>query len=161
LALLPLVAVLFWLNNRPRERQSVGNLYLWQHAATVAPARLRLHRLRRHWLLVLQAAFMAAVIAALARPTVAWRARTVGFVFDLSASMAARSGNQSRLDLAKAHALALVPTLSSKRLRIITAGADATDRGEFRASEAIDAIRALTTAGGAAALADAIRLAHV
>src|SRR5262245_39188174 len=107
LGLIPLVAVLLWLNSRrPRDRQSVANLYLWQQAAVEAPARLRLRRVSKHWLLALQIAFMVAVVIALARPAITWRGANSAFVFDLSASMAAKADGRTRLDLAKDRAIA-------------------------------------------------------
>jgi Mg-chelatase subunit ChlD len=77
LAALPLIAVLLLVARRrvPRPRRAVANLYLWRQTTALDPARMALARLRRHRLLALQIAFMLAVIAALARPAINWRAR--------------------------------------------------------------------------------------
>jgi hypothetical protein len=161
--LVPLVAVLLWLNSRrPRDRQSVGNLYLWQQAAVQAPARLRFRRTWRHWLLVLQIAFMLAAIVALARPAVSRRGARAAFVFDLSASMAARSDGRPRIDLAKERALTTLAGLGG-RVRIVSAQSTAIDRGEFGASDdrAKDAIRAQMPTAAQSALLDGIRLARL
>lgn len=76
IAWLPLIALLLLVarHRAPRPRRAVANLYLWRQTTPLDPARLALTKFRRHRLLALQIAFMLAVIAALARPVMTWRA---------------------------------------------------------------------------------------
>jgi hypothetical protein len=158
---LPLAVLVFLLARRrdDRRRQSVGNLFLWRHEAPPDAVRLAAARPRRSWLAILQAAFLIVLIAALARPLATTRATRVTFVFDVSASMGARDGAGTRLDLARARALALIDELpASSRVRIVTARATPDDSGEFSARDPglRQRIAAIHPTAGSVAVEDAI-----
>lgn len=164
--LLLLVALILLLPRRPsaRVRRPVGNLYLWTQPVARDPVALALRRLRRHWLLLLQAAFMVAVIAALARPVLSWHPKQIVLIVDVSASMGALDGDVTRLDRARAAvrpALESVPRAS--RLRLITPGAVPADLGEFQRGDAalIQALGRLRSTGATADIAGAIRDARI
>ena len=163
--LLLLVALILLLPRRPsaRVRRPVGNLYLWTQPVARDPVALALRRLRRHWLLLLQAAFMVAVIAALARPVLSWHPKQIVLIVDVSASMGALDGDGTRLDRARA---AVRPILESvpraSRLRLIAPGAVPADLGEFqRGDAALTALGRLRPTGATADIAGAIRDARI
>src|SRR5688572_23139736 len=81
--------LLFTKRRRTLRRVPVANLYLWNDAAPSDAAALA-RRLRRHWLVIVQAAFLAAVALAIAQPIVASHPRTVAVILDRSVSMGAR-----------------------------------------------------------------------
>ena len=165
LLLLPLVAVLLFVARRQttRPRRAIANLYLWKETRPLDPASLAVRRLRKHRLLALQIAFMLAVIAALSRPAITWYSRQATFVVDISASMGAREGSTTRLELARRRAQEILDTLPSRtRVRLIAAGAVPTDLGEFAPADPRlpRALAALRPTAGAADLAGAIGMAH-
>ena len=164
LFLLPFVALLVLVARRQaiRPRRAVANLYLWRETRPLDPASLALRRLRKHRLLALQIAFMLAVIAALSRPSLTRDTRRATVVFDISASMGAREGSATRLDLARQRAYALLDAFSSRtRVRVIAAAAVPTDFGEFAPADPRlrRAIAALRPTAGAADLTAAIGMA--
>ena len=136
LALLPLILLLLFTRRRRAQRRvPVANLYLWNEAAP-SDATALARRLRRHWLVIVQAAFLAAVALAIAQPIVASHPRTVAVILDRSISMGARQDSATRFDLAKADALSVVQQLrGNTRVRLITADADPHVIGEFDASD--------------------------
>ncbi len=160
--LLLLVVLVLLLPRRPaaRARRMVGNLYHWTQPVARDPMALAVRRLRRHRLVLLQAAFMTAVIAALARPAVPWLPGRVVLVLDASASMGALDGDATRLDAARA---ALAPVLASlprgARVRLMVAGAFPADRGEFGPGDAAlaRALGAIRPSGGGADIASVVR----
>ena len=96
-----LIALYLW--ERSRRRVDVPSLLLWH---TVPEAIVRTSRFRPDWLFVLQCLLLLTLIAGLAdpyfvRPGAAGPGRAV-FVLDLSASMQAREGRETRFDLARA-----------------------------------------------------------
>lgn len=99
-----LIALYLW--ERARRRADVPSLLLWQ---AIPDAVMRTSRFRPDWLFVLQCLLLGALIAGLAdpyltaRPNPATVARCV-LVLDLSASMQAREGRDTRFDLAR-HAI--------------------------------------------------------
>jgi len=135
-ALWLLLVIAAWLllgrNQRARPQRPVGNLYLWSQPASSAPAHVAIRRIRRHWLILLQAAIMAALVLALARPTLSWQAPRVALVLDVSASMQARGPDGIRMDLAKQAARSVVESLPpGAQVLVITAGPVATLLGEY------------------------------
>src|SRR5438105_230169 len=88
LALLP-IPFLLARRRRPIAQRAVSNLYLWQTPVARESARPTLRRIRRDWLVVVQTAFIGAVILALTRPMLASSTLRVAFVVDVSASMGA------------------------------------------------------------------------
>ena len=97
-----LIALYLW--ERSRRRVDVPSLLLWQ---VVPDAVVRTSRFRPDWLFVLQCLLLTLLIAGLADPYLAMRTGgtqpgRAAFVVDLSASMQAREGRDSRFDLARA-----------------------------------------------------------
>lgn len=161
--LLAAVLLLLARNRTARPRRPVANLYLWAPPAPSAPAQLALRRLRRHWLVMLQAAIIAVIVFALARPLVSWRAQPVALIVDVSSSMGARDGEGTRLDLARHAARAALDALpGGARVRLVAAGAIPTDLGEFAARDPRlrRAIDGLSATAGSGDLARAIRTAR-
>ena len=145
-----------------RRRLAVSNLYLWRHDPDEPQLQVTLRRLRRHWLVMLQVAFMLAVIAALARPLVSWQAPRAVFIVDVSASMGARDGELTRIQLATSRAQEVLGGLPSGTLvRLISAGASPVDLGVFAVgSPALrQTIGALEATAGSSSLDEALRLA--
>lgn len=136
LALVLFVGLLIFLSRRTvHAKRTVGNLYLW-HEATSTDAGALTRRIRRHWLLILQALFVCAVAAAIARPMLDIEA-PVTLVVDASASMGAREGGVTRMTMARARAESLLESMpGDRRVRIVAAGPSPRAIGEFDASSA-------------------------
>src|SRR5687768_10389508 len=97
LALVLLILLLLLTKRRRSQRRlPVANLYLWNDAAR-SDATALARRVRRHWLIIVQAAFLAAVALAIAQPIVASNPRTVAIVLDRSISMGARRSEERRV----------------------------------------------------------------
>jgi hypothetical protein len=157
-----LLLLLFVRRRPPQRRLAVANLYLWS-AATAPDAPRLTRRLRRSLLLFLQAAFMAAVIAAIARPLLSFGGGHVAVLVDVSMSMGARHRSATRLDAAKAHVRQLLEALPrSSRVHLWTAAAIAQNHGEFgsRDSALTAAIQGLQATDTAADLESAVALAR-
>lgn len=109
-----LIALYLW--ERSRRHADVPSLLLWQ---IVPEAIVRTRRFRPDWLFVLQCLLLALLIASLADPYMRARpghggpSRSV-FVLDLSASMQAREGRDTRFELAR--------TALRQRLRALRPG---------------------------------------
>jgi len=118
LALLPVVVALHFLRAR-RRRRDVAALFLWRRAhANVA----RRRRFSPSWLLALQLLFVAAAALAMAGPRLGSPdAGSLVLVVDASASMAARSGDGVRMDLAVAAAAERLE--GAARVALVRAGA--------------------------------------
>jgi hypothetical protein len=162
--LLPVAAwLLLGRNQTARPRHVVGNLYLWSQPAAAAPAQVTAQRTRRHWLVVLQAAIMTAIVVGLARPTVSWPASRVALIFDVSASMGASDEEGARIELARQAARSVIERLSrGTRVRLLAAGRETTDLGEFPADgpELRGALERVAAGAGTADLERAIRAAR-
>lgn len=146
----------------PIERRFIGSLHLWRESPTDERPRPYV-RLRRNMLLLLQAAAIAAIVAALAQPVLLSRGRTVALIVDLSASMAAREGNGTRMDSARAHARDVLGELPfGSRVHLFGAGARVTSAGPFdaRAGELGSRISAFEPEASTAALAEAVTTAR-
>src|SRR5687768_16893948 len=165
LALVLLILLLLLTKRRRSQRRlPVANLYLWNDAAP-SDATALARRLRRHWLVIVQAAFLAAVALAIAQPIVATHPRTVAIVLDRSVSMGAREDGATRFDLARADALSAVQRMpGNTRVRLITADANPQVVGEFDASDralsvALDALQITDGAADVPAALDHARAA--
>ena len=149
LLLLPLL----WLRRRrpPRSRVRVGNLYLWTHATRLDPS-VPWRRVHRHRLVLLQAAFLTAVVVALARPTLAFGGRVVAIVVETSIAMGARQDGTTRMEAARQRVRALLDELPrGTAVRLVEAEAAPRLIGEFAASDpalgaALGSLRATDTA---------------
>jgi hypothetical protein len=160
--LVALLLLLFVRRRQPQRRLAVANLYLWS-AATARDAPSITRRLRRSLLLLLQAAFMAAVVTAIARPSLSLGASHVALVVDVSMSMGARHQSATRLDAAKVRAVQLAGELPrGSRVHLWTAAATPESRGEFGARDTTleAAIRALQTTDTATDLESAVTVAR-
>src|SRR5215831_4486492 len=145
---------------RAARRREVSNLYLWQTSTVSDLARLDVRSVRRQWIVVLQTAILAATILALARPLISWRAERVAFVFDLSASMSARDGSETRFDAAREQARSMLAELPGRtRVRLIAATTTARDLGENPASDLSRELAKLSPAAGSADISGAVALA--
>jgi hypothetical protein len=158
--LLALLAVLLVLPRLrlPRVRREVANAYMWRPVESPDTPRFLL-RLRRHRVMLIQAAVMLLLIAAAARPLLLATARDVVVVVDLSGSMGARQDGHTRLDIARDAVRALVRELPrGSRVRVVAARATASDLGEFGAasSDLRTVLDGLRPGAGAASLDSAV-----
>ena len=126
LALLPPIIALYFLKLRRRE-QVVSSTYLWRRFVRDVEANAPWQRLRRNLLLLLQLAFMLALILALSRPATpddGVAGRLTLLILDTSASMQATDvpGGDSRLQAARSAAQDLVVNLpDNARVTVIAA----------------------------------------
>ena len=158
LALLPLLA----LRRRPATRVPVATMHLWAAVAAREAAPLA-RRVRRHWVAILQAAIVAAIAIAVARPLWPSRSGVVAVVVDTSLSMSARSGGTSRLALAAVRVTEWAAGLPrGTRVRLIAASPAPQPVGEFaaRGGELERALASLRTTGAGAPLDAAIAFAR-
>ncbi|NLE77405.1 MAG: VWA domain-containing protein [Chloroflexi bacterium] len=163
-ALLPVILALYFLKLR-RDERTIASTYLWQQMVRDVAANAPWQRLRPSWLLLLQFLFMAALIAALARPFT-WGAAAGGghliLVVDTSASMAANDVAPHRLGAAAQAARRLADHLPADApVTLLAAGQSvqavlsaSTDRA--RLSAALDGLR---PGPGSADVATALELA--
>jgi len=115
----PSLLVLYFLKLRRRDVE-VSSTFLWKKSIQDMQANAPFQRLRRNILLFLQLLALALAIAALGQPTIqgtTGESDRVVFVIDRSASMSAVEGNDgsgrvSRLDRAKADAIAYIDAMS-------------------------------------------------
>jgi Ca-activated chloride channel homolog len=134
--LLAILLLLFARSTTPRQRITVANLFLWADLES-RPASALSRRLRQHWLLLLQAAFVAVVVTTLARPLISLDGQHIAIVLDVSMSMGAKDGSGTRLETAKARVSSLVHDLPrGGRATIWLAGSDVTVLGEFAHADA-------------------------
>ncbi|MFZ4765351.1 MAG: VWA domain-containing protein [Roseimicrobium sp.] len=124
-ALAPLAAIYF-LKVRPRKKP-VTAYFLWQKIFTEKKASALFKRLRDVFSLLLMTLAFAAVALALAEPDIAGDERKdLLIVVDHSASMSARDGAGTRLDLAKDRARALIAGLNGTQRAAIASFANVT-----------------------------------
>jgi len=114
LALLAPLAAVYFLKVRPRKKPTTA-YFLWERIFQEKRASSLFHRLRDAWSLLLMALAAAAVCLALGRPEWADERKDLLIVVDNSASMAAREGRSSRLDLAKQLASDVVQGLNGNQ----------------------------------------------
>lgn len=113
LCAVPLLVVLYLLRVRRREHP-VSSVLLWERSAPTVAASRPTRRIERSLLLLLQVLAVAALVVALARPTVVgWSAGggDLALVLDASLSMRARDVPPTRFDRARAEALQVVRRL--------------------------------------------------
>jgi hypothetical protein len=127
-----IVLLFFARSTTPRRRIAVANLFLWADLESRTTSAIS-RRVRRHWLLILQAAFVTLIAVALARPLISFGGYRSAIVIDASMSMGARDGSATRLDTARAGALSIIRDLPrGGRATLWLAGANAaTNLGEF------------------------------
>ena len=158
------ILVLYLLRRRFLPRQ-VPSVFLWQRSRRDEYANRPFQRLVKSLLLAVQ--MLAALVLALALMRPAIPGGTAGqtvLIFDVSGSMQAKTGDRSRIDLAKEEALALVRTLpAEEKITVLTAGEEtgrlalSADREE--AEKAIGSVtcgREGADIGRALSLADAV-----
>ena len=164
-ALLSLAAItaLYLLRRRSRS-VTVPSLLLWQRAAAEQQAMRPFQKLKRNVLYVLQMLLALLLAIALMRPAVrgGMRGETV-MIFDLSASMQAVEGGQSRLAASRRKALSLIDGLGEgDRVTVLAAGS----RVDTLLSRSADLARArsviegLSAGNGGADLDAAVSLAQ-
>jgi hypothetical protein len=162
LLLLLLVPLLLFTRRRAHTRLPVATLFLWQQLGS-AETRSIAWRFRPHRLLMLQVAFLCAVALSAAKPFISVDGAPVALILDVSLSMGAREDGMTRLDRAKAQAIALVERLPrSTRIRILAAASQPRIIGEFEASDAAvrRALQSVRTTDAAGDLTGAIQFAH-
>ena len=125
LAFVPVLLVLHALRYRRREVR-VSTLFLWESVAREAQGSLGLRRLVQNLPLLLQILLVCLLAAALAEPSLTGQAvpsRDVVLVLDVSASMQTRTGQGTRFDQAREHALQVLQDLpAGRQMAVITAG---------------------------------------
>jgi len=112
----PLLVLMYFLKLR-RTEMPVSSTLLWKRAVQDLQVNAPFQRLRRNLLLLLQLLILAAALLALARPVLSLRpgqARRYVLLIDRSASMNAREGAATRLELAKVEARKVVEGLRSR-----------------------------------------------
>lgn len=122
---IPVLVLLYLLRVRRRDHP-VSSVLLWQRSAPALAAYRPSRRIERSILLLLQILATAAVVAALARPSVAVHGLGRGdlmLVMDLSLSMRARDVTPTRFDRARAEAIDLTArSRPGQRVGIVVAG---------------------------------------
>jgi Ca-activated chloride channel homolog len=122
---IPLLVLLYLLRVRRRDHP-VSSVLLWQRSAPALAAYRPSRRIERSILLLLQILATAAVVVALARPSVAVHGLGGGdlmLVMDLSLSMRARDVAPTRFDRARAEAIDLATrSRPGQRVGIVVAG---------------------------------------
>ncbi len=157
-----LIALYLWERNQ--RRVDVPSLLLWQSIPEAVPRRRRFQPDRLFWF---QLAALSALVLALANPYFKSLspgeplARTI-IVIDLSASMQAREGSASRLDMAKARARKTLQSLpQGAELMLIKAARDASTSGFTRDHQWVASqIEALVADDTAANLESALAIAQ-
>lgn len=156
-ALAPLAAVYF-LKVRPRKKP-VTAFFLWQKIFTEKKASALFKRLRDVWSLLLMALAFAAVALALAEPDFSGGdRRDLLIVVDHSASMSAKDGGRTRLELAKKRAKELIAGLHGSQRAAVASFADETricvqpTRHRRSLQEAVEGIEATELPSRVAAL---------
>lgn len=122
---IPVLVLLYLLRVRRRDHP-VSSVLLWQRSAPALAAYRPSRRIERNMLLLLQILATAAVVTALARPSVAVHGlgrRDLMLVLDLSFSMRARDVSPTRFDRARAEAIDLVArSRPGQRFGVVVAG---------------------------------------
>lgn len=122
---IPLLVLLYLLRVRRREHP-VSSVLLWQRSAPALAAYRPSRRIERTILLALQILATAAVVTALARPSVAVHGFGRGdllLVMDLSLSMRSRDVSPTRFDRARAEAIDLAArSRPGQRSGVVVAG---------------------------------------
>jgi len=156
-----LILVLYLLRRRFLPRQ-VPSVYLWRKSVKEYAANRPFQRLMKNLLLPLQILAALALALALMRPALpgGTAGRTV-LIFDISGSMQAETAGRSRLETAKAEALALIRTLPAEEQITVLAAGEEAERLALSADreEAEKAIASVACGRGGADLDRALALA--
>jgi hypothetical protein len=168
-AFLGLAAILaLYMLRREYQETQISSTYLWRRALRDQTASRPFQKLRSSILMMLQLLLAAMLALSLMRPVAPGQAlggETV-MIFDVSASMQAVSGGQSRMDQAVSEAAGMINTMGgADRLTILTAGKQSNqllsrspDRREaLRALSRIEAENGGADLSGALSLAQAMR----
>lgn len=157
------ILVLYILKQR-MEPRTVSSTYLWKKALARMEADRPFQKLRRNLLLFMQLLTALLLTLSLLRPmTLSDGGGEMLFVFDLSASMQAETGGETRIERAVADARRRVDGLpDGARVSILTAGADA-EQPLARSADRVEIRRALAdikAQNGGADLDGALSLAQ-
>lgn len=124
----PVIILLYMLKKRTRP-QTVSSIMLWLRLERLNIPALRLSRLLRSLLLVLQILTALALVLALARPVlniVGGGGSTSVIIIDTSMAMAVKEGNETRLEQAKVQVQSLIRAKApGDRLALIAMGEEA------------------------------------
>lgn len=157
--------VLLYILKLRRRDVTVSSTLLWEKAVRDVQANAPFQRLRANLLLLLQLLLLAILVLALARPAMVRAAspgRVVVLVVDTSASMAAREGSGTRLDVARREAKrALAAMGDADEAMVVEAGPAARvacglTRDRAAVERTLDGLRAHDTE---CAMEEALRLA--
>ena len=147
---LPIIVAFYMLRLRRRDLP-VGSTFLWQQLIRDVEANAPWQRLRFSWLLLVQLLIAAIVVMAAARPFSAEQsdlASNVVLIVDTSASMATRTDDEDRMDLARTRAAEVVGRMpEGGRITVVAAA----DTAEVLVSETDDHAAALEAIDGIAA----------
>lgn len=121
-ALAPLAA-LYFLKVRPRRKPTTA-LFLWETVWDQRRTSSLFRRLRDFWSLLLVLLACSAICLALARPEWNDRRQDLLILIDASASMAARDGGTSRIEMAKQAAAEIVEGLNGTQRAAVATIAD-------------------------------------
>ena len=110
--------IVFYLLKLRRRPMRVTSTMLWDQAVRDLEVNVPFRWIRPSWLLILHALILAALLIAVGRPAIENGGAGAGRVFlliDHSASMSAKSGDTTRLDLAKKQARKIIESFSANR----------------------------------------------
>lgn len=153
---LPLIAAVLLLMRRQvlRERRPVSALFLWQAADARDPIAAARFKMRRRWLLLVQAALLMALALALGRPTIVVSRSRAAFLIDISASMGARHEGGTRLELARREAERTARALpAGTQVSVWTAGTTAANVTAVSTPDVGGVVSRLTRTDGSADIA--------
>ncbi|MGH2401962.1 MAG: VWA domain-containing protein [Candidatus Limnocylindria bacterium] len=126
---LPVIVAFYMLRLRRRDLP-VGSTFLWQQLIRDVEANAPWQKLRFSWLLLVQLLIAAIVVLAAARPFSAVEsdlAANVVLIVDTSASMATRTDDEDRMELARERAREVVERLPVGGRITVVAAADTAD----------------------------------
>ena len=119
----PILVVLYLMRQEAQVYEVPSILHLLQLPEAPLPVRRRLKRFVRHPLFYAQLALLCLLVAALARPVLERQVHHVVLVVDVTASMQAKEGDRSRLEVAIEKASELVPSMGGEaRVAVLAAG---------------------------------------
>lgn len=137
---IPVIVILYMLKKRTRPK-TVSSILLWLRLERLNIPALRLSRLLRSLLLLLQILTAAVLVLALARPVlniIGGSGRTSIIIIDTSMSMAVAQEGGTRLDQAKDQVRDLIRgKATGDRLALITMGEEASVLSGFTADTAV------------------------
>ena len=146
---LPVIVAFYMLRLRRRD-YPVGSTFLWQQLIRDVEANAPWQRLRFSWLLLVQLLIAAIVVMAAARPFTAAEsdlAANVVLIVDTSASMATRTDDEDRIELARARARDVVGRLPEGGRITVVAAADSATVMVSETDEADAALEAIARIG--------------